>query len=268
MKAYGKINLTLRVIRKRNDGYHDLQMINTRISLYDTIKIKETKGVDEVLYYNAPKNTNGEDLVLRVLQEFKKRYSIVTKHKIVIKKNIPFGAGLGGVSMDIAEILNYINIKEKLFLNKSELIDFSKIYGADIPYGFYKNTCLVEGIGEIITPIDIENLPHKLLLINPNIYISTKTVFDNVCQYDAELTTHQIINNINELNFYNSLEKACFIIEPKINELKQQLSKYGPCFMSGSGSSLILVPNTKMTVRNIKNELPNCEVKSIKIMKG
>ena len=87
MKAYGKINLTLRVIRKRNDGYHDLQMINTRISLYDTIKIKETKGVDEVLYYNAPKNTNGEDLVLRVLQEFKKRYSIVTKHKIVIKKN-------------------------------------------------------------------------------------------------------------------------------------------------------------------------------------
>lgn len=107
-----------------------------------------------------------------------------------------------------------------------------------------------------------------MLLINPNIYISTKAVFDKVCQYDAELTTHQIINNINELNFYNSLEKACFIIEPKINELKQQLSKYGPCFMSGSGSSLILVPNTKMTVRNIKKELPNCEVKSIKIMKG
>lgn len=268
MKAYGKINLTLRVIRKKDNGYHDLQMINARISLYDTIKIKEILDNDEVLYCNVPKNENNDDLVLKVLKEFKKKYNIKKNYKIIIKKNIPFGAGLGGLSMDVAEILNYIKEKNKLSLDNFDLIEFTKLYGADIPYGFYKGTCLVEGIGDIITPIKIKNLPRKLLLVNPNIYISTEKVFKNVYEYDDELTLPQIIKNINNRDFYNSLEKTCFLLEPKMESLKNQLLEYGTCFMSGSGSSLILIPNTKITLKKIKEKLPNCEVKIINILKG
>lgn len=268
IKVKAKLNLILRVINKREDNYHNLQMINARINLYDKISIKTSPTKDTIKYiYHSEYDTTSNNLILKVLTAFKKKYNIDSNYLIKIKKQIPFGAGLGGASMDAGEIIKAIIKKEKIKIEKIELINFLKSFGADIPYSLYDTTCLVENIGDKITPIKIRK--KQFILICPDIYMDTKKVFKEYDLHPASKRTNDILNDLNNENYYNDLQPTTYICEPKLKELVLNLSKYGNVIMSGSGSSLMLDTklNKKKLISSLKKDYPLYLIKIIKIPK-
>ncbi len=268
MKIKAKMNLILKVLNKNDLEYHNLQMINTRINFCDIIKIKKTKNKDEVIYINHPEYQKENDLILVVLNKFKEKYNILTNYQIKIFKYIPFGAGLGGVSMDIGYIIKKINIIEKLNLTTDELIKFLTPFGADIPYGLYDKTCLVEGIGEKITKVKYQK--ETLILIYPNIYINTKDVFNTFDKIDKVESSSNIIDDLNNHNYYNELQNATYLCEPKLKTVIDDISKYGTVIMSGTGSTLFLDTslNKKKVVSKLKHDYPLYIIKIIKTTEG
>lgn len=266
MKVYAKINLMLRVIAKRNDGYHDLQMVNCRVSLFDNIKIKKSKSDDVVIYNNNYSLKFEDDLILKTIKAFKQKFNIKDNFLIKIKKNIPVGAGLGGASMCAGAIIKYFIKKYNLKVDYSELSNFLKNYGADIPYSLCHYSAFVEGIGEKVEPIKNLIKIKNFILLNPNIYVSTKEVFLKHKILDDIIEKNDAISRINKLEFYNSLETAAFELYPELKKIKIELMKYGKVFMTGSGSTLILVPtHIKNTYKELKNKFPDYFIKSVKI---
>lgn len=269
MKAFAKINFQLYVINQKENGYHNLQMVNSRINIYDVIKIKHNKEKDFVIYINKPQLAFGDDdLIIKVLKYIKEKYNIKRYYNIYIKKNIPIGAGLGGASMDVGKIVKYIIKKEKLTIANDELIEIVKKFGADIPYGLYKQPCIVEGIGDKITEVKINN--KKMILVYPNLSVSTKLVFSK-CDIINNIQEHtKLIDNTNNDIYHNDLEPIACKLYPELNQYKNILNKYGTTFMTGSGSCLVLIPKSK--VHNVYHklclELSSCEVKIVKIKKG
>lgn len=246
IKSFAKVNLMLKVINKKEDGYHELQMLNKRIPLYDEIYIKES-NVDNVSFLNEDINPA---FLLKVLKRVKDIYNIDKHYDITINKNIPVGAGLGGASMNASSIIDAIlednNISDTL---ENKISNFKDL-GADIPYGFVNDMAIVEGIGEFIYIIEKKKIG-SLILVNPNIFVSTKEVFENNLVYSNKLLHDQILN---EDIYLNDLEDSAFKICPMLKTLKQNLSKYGKVIMSGTGSSMI-VHSDKL--EEIKNEYPN-----------
>lgn len=269
-KAFAKANLMLRVLQKRSDGYHDLQMINTKISLYDQIEVKKNHlSQDEIIYVlKKEKEENKEHLIFKVLQAFKKAYQINQNYTIWIKKNIPMGAGLGGVSMDVATILECLTKKLKLGLSKKTLCDFTLAFGADIPYGFYDCPCIVEGIGEKITPISLTK--KRLILIHPKLFVSTAFIFEHCSQDGIKFTHEKLVNEIEKSRYENQLQAITLCLYPVLQELVTKCEIYGQIFMTGSGSCFLLDTNQnkKKIARTIKKNFPSYEVKIIQTKKG
>lgn len=264
MKAYAKVNLLLKVINKKEDGYHNLQMINTKLDLYDNIYIKrnDTK-IDTIKALNIGGYiTSSENLILKVLKEFKNKYNIYVGYDIAIEKNIPFSSGLGGVSMDVAQVLKYVIKDNNIIISNNELINFTKQYGADIPYGFIDGAAIVEGIGDIITKINLKK--EEYILIMPNIEISTPYIFSHHKYFSKACSYEELISLVNTNNRSNDLEKTARYIYKELDELIIELEQYGKVVMSGSGPSLLLKPFND--IDNTLNILID-KYKDIKIIK-
>lgn len=270
MKAFAKLNLQLYVINKRNDGYHNLQMVNARISLYDKIKIiKNKEHIDKIVYVNMPNlQFKDNDLILKAMSSLKNIYNIKQNYTIKVYKNIPIGSGLGGASMDVSTIVSYIIKKNKIKISKEKLCEILKTFGADIPYGLYMNPCIVEGLGEKIKEIKI--LPKKFIMVYPNILISTKQIFNKCDIINSEQTYSKLIEDTNNNSFHNDLEKIALDIYPKLAEIKNYLKNFGEVFMTGSGSCLILLPknNFQKRYREISKHFNDYKIRIIKTKKG
>lgn len=269
MKAYAKLNIYLRIINKREDGYHNLQMVNTKIDIYDIIYISNTNDKDQIVYLNDPNgDTSDNNLILKTLKAFKGIYNIKNKYLIEIEKHIPYGAGLGGASMDVGTVIDYINQKENLNLTKDELITFTKQFGADIPYSFYDEPCIVEGIGDIITPIDYPS--KQLILVIPNIYINTKDIFENNNIYNKEITHEELKETINQNIYINDLQITTTKLNNELNELDIYLKQFGQSFMTGSGSCFVLDTSLNIddVTKQIESRFPQYKVKIIKTKEG
>lgn len=268
-KAYAKINLLLTVVGKRPDNYHNLQMINCRIEMCDIIKVVENKKTSDQLFFtNSNLLSDKDDLVLRVLQEYKKRHQITKCFDIMIEKHIPVGAGLGGGSMDASTTI--LMIQEYLGLNDSiaELVEMTSKYGADIGYGFYFSPASVSGIGDIIRPL--EKFPlQEVIVIYPHIVIKTADVFKRVKDYHHEMSNEDMRDAINSHKFTNDLEAPAFSIVPELKELKKNLSEYGNVVMSGSGSTMILLPHDDIyiTKQKLQMRYPQYLIVNTKIIK-
>ena len=247
VKCRAKVNLMLKVIEKLNNGYHNLQMLNMRIDLCDYIYIEKSSEFS-VTFKNEEIDPS---FIYKVINRLRECYNIKNKYDIVIEKHIPVGSGLGGASMNAAKIVDEILQLEgidDIVLNK---INNFKDLGADIAYGFYDSLAIVEGLGEKIYIIEKENIP-SLVLVNPNILIKTKDVFEKNNVYTKKLSHNEIINSSDI--YINDLEKAAFLVDNSLNILKQNLTKYGKVIMSGTGSSF-LVHTDK--IEQIKKEYPN-----------
>jgi len=235
MKSYAKVNLLLKVIGLRQN-YHLIEVINYKIDLYDDIYITESNELS-ITYTNFTIDKE-KDLIYKMVSDLMNKYHFIKPLNFRITKNIPVGAGLGGTSSNLATILLYINDRFKLNLDNNELIQIALSYSTDMCYFLSSGTCLVKGIGEKVEKINIK-LPKHIILVYPNISISTKYIYDNVESFskplsDIEKDYKELIQNDLEsvvCRLYN-LEKE--VIEKLRNVLDCKVS------MSGSGSSIIV----------------------------
>ena len=249
VKSYAKINLLLKVIDKKENGYHNLQMVNKRINLYDEITIEYfDKDLVEFSINIDP------SFIYKVLKRIKDIYNIKKYFHIFIKKNIPVGAGLGGASVNAATIIDTILKMECISDTTENKIKSFKDLGADIPYGFFEKDAIVEGIGDEIYTLE-EQINKNLVLVNPGVFVSTKNVFLENEHYSDKLSHKYIQENVNNDDLYqNDLEAATFKIYPDLANIKYRLGKYGKVVMSGTGSSFIV--HTENDIK-IKEENPN-----------
>ena len=260
-KSPCKINLFLDIKSKREDGYHFIESLFHTIDLFDIIKIEESKEFKISTSGKYRLNDNEEDnIVAKIFYHFKNQMELKKNYKINIEKNIPTGAGLGGGSSNAATMIKFF-LEELNIKPDNELIESFSKFGADIPFFIKGGLSWVSGIGEKIYSFNF-TLPYKIILIYPNINVSTKLAYSKFTENDFNKSDIFYIKNLLEkngkINFndlyshaYNIFEKNVFNIEPKIKEYKEKAEteiKRKIC-MSGSGSSLFALYN-----QNDKNE--------------
>ena len=251
-----KINLSLDVIKKRNDGYHELKMIMQTVSLYNELDIIKD---NEINIKNAKKYSSSENFTItyKAANLFFEYTGIKGGCKILINKNIPDGAGLGGSSSDAATVLIALNEIYHTNLTKTELINIASKIGADVPFFIVKGTCLAEGIGEKLTKIENKTNPF-VLIYKPDFSISTKWAYenlnlDNKPSYNIEKIVKSLKNESYNFNdIFNYLEKISTKSYPEINNIKFKMKKLGATasLMSGSGSSVFGIYNDKIVANN------------------
>jgi 4-diphosphocytidyl-2-C-methyl-D-erythritol kinase len=242
-----KINLRLEVLRKREDGYHEIRGIFQRINLADEIDISLYQGEGITLSCSNPELPQGkENLAYKaaelILSQTKRKAGI----KITIDKKIPLSSGLGGGSSNAASVLIALNRILGLNLPSELMREMGKRLGADVPFFLFGKTALATGIGEKLTEIVIK--PRLfLVLVNPNIPISTGFAYERL---NRELTkrmndTINISTKIEDLTdliplLSNDFEEAIFPLYPEIKEIKERLIVEGArgSLMSGSGSTV------------------------------
>ena len=248
IKAYGKVNISLDVVGKREDGYHLLSMIMQNIDLYDEIEVeKQECGI--ILECNKSYvPVDNRNLAYKAAEIFKERYDIVDGVKINIEKNIPVSAGLAGGSTDAAAVLKVMNKLFNVNATEEELMELGLKLGADIPYCIHGGTALCEGIGEIITPIK----PFRdkiVVLVKPAFGVSTKEVYKNfnLEKVKQHPKTAEIINAIenDDLNFVasnmkNLLENVTLRKHKILIKIKEEMNACGAInsMMSGSGPTV------------------------------
>lgn len=251
LKAYGKINLGLDVLRKREDGYHEVRMIMQTVGLYDKIDLylKETPGISvETNLYYLPVNEN--NLVYKAAKLLMDEFSI--KHGITIhlKKFIPVSAGMAGGSSDAAAVLFGVNKMFGLGLSTQELKERGVKIGADVPYCIMRGTALSEGIGEILTPLP--PIPQcQVLIAKPGISVSTRFVYEHLDAAALRPEDHPdidgMIEAIKRRDIYgtaallgNVLELVTIPEYPVIAKLKERMKAFGAvnAMMSGSGPTV------------------------------
>ena len=231
-----KINLGLRVIRKRPDGYHDLETIFVPIyGLHDELEVSIQPSVFSFQQEGIVVNCNPEDnLILKCYRHFSNQYPQVTNVAIRFKKNIPFGAGLGGGSSDAAHMAIALNELFKLGLSKAELAAEVRYLGADCPFFIYNTPCYAEGIGDILTPIDLDLKGTRILLIKPEEGVSTKEAYSGIVLHP------EVCGSVLKGEYINDFEATIFPKHPVIAAIKKRLLDAGAYYasMSGSGSTV------------------------------
>lgn len=257
--AYAKINVRLNVLGKNEKNYHNLSMVNAKVTLADEVEIN-IGNENSVTYSLEELNHLENNLCLNVLNEIVNDYNIKERYNIYIKKNIPLGAGLGGGSSDVACVINALDKLHNLKLSLEEKIKIGLKYGADVPYCLIDDVALVEGIGEKITPLKVA-FKERIVVVYPNIFVSTKDVFSNVKSYSNQNDKFEIEKTINNKEYQrllvNDLEGPSFELKPELREFKDNLGKIGLTVMSGSGSSMLVFINKDEQFEKIVKLYPN-----------
>lgn len=246
--AHAKINLSLDVLGKRDDGYHTLQMIMQAIQLHDTISIHEIPDGVEIMCEAPYVPNNSSNIAYKAAQAIIEKYKIKTGVRLEISKRIPVAAGLAGGSTDAAAVLKGMNELFGLGIDNNELMAIGKTIGADVPYCIMGGTALAEGIGEKLTPLSgLGNIP--VLLVKPRIGVSTAWVYKNLNleNMGERPNTPLLISAIGEgdtrtlaANMKNVLESVTQQKYPVIEAIKKELVKLGALgsMMSGSGPTV------------------------------
>lgn len=263
LKAYGKINLGLDVLRRRDDGYHEVRMIMQTVGIYDRIDLiyKETPGITvETNLYYLPGNEN--NLVYKAAKLLMDEFHVQKGVHIRLRKYIPVAAGMAGGSSDAAAVLFGVNKMFSLGLTTEQLMDRGVKIGADVPYCVMRGTALSEGIGEILTPLPVP--PQcQVLIAKPGISVSTKFVYENLHANELRPEQHPDIDGMMEAikqkdlygiadRFGNVLENVTIPAYPVIQEIKDLMLEQGAigALMSGSGPTVFgLFTNPKAAAK-------------------
>lgn len=248
LKARAKINLSLDIVAKRPDGYHDVKMIMQTIELHDKVFLEETDGAVEVECNSRWVPSGNENIAFKAAELLRSRCGLTKGVKIKIIKKIPVAAGLAGGSTDAAAVLKGMNELFSLGLEESELMAAGKQVGADVPYCVKGGTMLAEGIGELLT--ELHPLPRTcILLVKPRIGVSTAWVYKNlelekiIDRPDTDMLIRAIADRRVDIlagNMKNVLETVTAKKHDVIREIKQRLLELGAAgsMMSGSGPSV------------------------------
>ncbi len=236
-----KINLGLNVLRKREDGYHDISSIFYPVK--ECVDILEIIKSEEFEFTNSGiEIPDGENLCEKAWKLLYTDFGIGNV-KVHLHKQIPIGAGLGGGSADASFTLKYLNELFDLNLNNKDLEKYALRLGADCPFFIDNTPKLVEGIGEKMTSIDLDLSNYEIRLVNPDIHISTKEAYSGVVPKTPELSVEKIIElPIIEWKgkLKNDFEESIFEKHLQLEGIKDELYKQGSIYSSMSGSGSIV----------------------------
>lgn len=244
-----KINLGLRILNKRADGYHNIETVFYPVPLKDALEIIPSGNMEALQFSSSGLVINGdtaENLCIKAYQLLKKDFPQIPALKIHLHKTIPMGAGLGGGSADAAFTLQLLNNQFHLNLSPHQLIDYALRLGSDCPFFILHHPCIGTGRGEILQQIPLNLSAYNIMLVNPGIHVNTRDAFAALqlqSESCAALLLAEIISKHVESwqhSLKNDFEIPVFNKYPAIKEIKQKLYQQGAAYsaMTGSGSTV------------------------------
>ncbi len=249
VKALAKINLGLDVIRKREDGYHEVCMVMQTIHLFDRLEIAKTQSGEITMETNLSfLPTNENNLVYKAAALLKNEFGIKDGIHVNLHKHIPVAAGMAGGSTDAAAVLYGMNRIFDLGLSKEQLMERGVRIGADVPYCIMRGTALAEGIGEKLTALP-PMVKCPVLIAKPQISVSTKFVYENLRLNEGieHPDMKKLVEDIKKKDLPaiasdmgNVLETVTIPAYPVISEIKEHMMEHGALnsMMSGSGPTV------------------------------
>ena len=248
-----KINLGVNIIRKREDGFHDLETIFLPVPFTDVLEIISSDKT-ELTVTGLPVNAT-ENLCIKAYNLLQQKFPELPPVKMHLHKVVPMGAGLGGGSSDASFILNMLTEKFELNINPEELRDIALQLGSDCPFFLINKPCFATGRGEILEPLDLDLTNYKILIINPGIHIDTKLAFSKIISGERKKSIKEIIAQPIETwkeELQNDFEIPLFAEYPEIEKLKNDLYELGATYasLSGSGSSVFGLFKKEINIDN------------------
>ena len=262
VKSHAKINLSLNVLGKLKSNLHKIESLVSFITLSDDIFIKKIEGKNHKVIFKGkfskkiPKKNTITDL-LKILDDRKKLKN--QKYMIVVKKNIPQKAGLGGGSMNAASIIKYLCTKQKINLKKNEILRVASKIGSDVILGLYQRGSVIYNNYKL--KIISKNFKLFALLIKPNFGCSTKKIYKAVKKFSRPSLKNIKISNLNNKflsRLNNDLEKPTFNKYKKLKSIKMFMKKIDNVLfvrMTGSGSTIVCYFNSKKSALNARKIL-------------
>ena len=240
-----KINLGLNVVERRSDGYHNIETVFYPVGLSDVLEVVPSDTCMDYSFSSSGIELGGDpedNLIVKAYRLLRSDYQFPAVDISLIKQ-IPFGAGLGGGSSDAAFMLKGLNELFELKITKRKLEKYAAVLGADCPVFIKNKPVFAGGIGNVFTPVKISLKGYYLLLVKPDIHVSTPLAYSLVV---PEIPSHSLLELIQEPvaqwkdTIKNDFEKSVFAAYPEIESIKNQLYAMGAVYasMSGSGSSV------------------------------
>ena len=242
-RVNAKINIGLQIVRKRSDGYHDLQTVFYPTDFFtDYLRISSSE--EEIVFNMESREDLGDadnNLCVKAFRLLQMDYGI-SHVEIFLRKGIPSGAGLGGGSADAAFTLKMLRDIFQLPIDEEKMVDYALQLGSDVPFFLYNKPMYATGRGEVMTPIDLDLSPYRLKIVKPDIHISTKEAYAGVTPCESDIFLPEILkNNPNDWKnlVVNDFEESLFKKVPALKTVKEELYREGALYasMSGSGSA-------------------------------
>lgn len=245
-----KVNLGLNVVGRRTDGYHDLETVFYPVNICDSLEITDMDarfpfaGDIDIHVYNAGCLCADEDNIIVKAYRLLARYFPLPRIHAHLYKEIPSQAGMGGGSSDGTAMLLLLNERCHLGLTDEQLIDYARQLGADCPFFVLQRAAYAEGIGERLAPIDLDLSGYYLLVVKPDVSVSTREAFALITPKRPPICCREIVTNMSidqwRHHLTNDFEASVFAQYPELGEIKAQLYAGGALYaaMTGSGSSL------------------------------
>lgn len=252
-----KINIGLSVIRKRSDGFHDIETIMYPIGLCDALEyIEEQEGTIPgnltTIAYSGNVSITGQDICLKVIQMLEEMFPLPSV-RMHLLKNIPVGAGLGGGSSDAAFLLKSLNEQFSFGLSNDQMEELAGRIGGDCPFFIRNKPCLVSGKGDQLRDIPLKLEGYWLLLVYPGIIISTREAYQEIIPENKSVNLHDLIQQPPgqwRNTIKNQFEDSVYRKYPLLAEIKKELYRMGAVYssMSGSGSGMYGIFNSEVKI--------------------
>lgn len=274
-----KINLGLNITEKRADGYHNLETVFFPIPICDALEIKtmderfpSNVACDLKVTGNNVCCNENDNLIVKAYNMIAADFDIPRVHAHLYK-NIPSEAGLGGGSSDAAYMIRLLDQRFRINIGNAEMEKYAARLGADCPFFITAEPSYAEGIGEILSPVNItdNNLEgYSLVVVKPQIAVSTKEAFSSITPRKPLMCCREIVAQPIETwkdALCNDFEESVFGIYPQLNDIKNRIYTLGAAYaqMSGSGSSLFGIFKSDVDELSIKNEFADCRTFVMKL---
>ena len=279
IRSFAKINISLNITKKREDGFHEIDSVMLPISLHDSLVVSKLKNTNDnfVTVDDFSIGSFSYNLATFSIEKLQSAYHFNDKFRVLIHKVIPIQAGLGGGSSNAACTMKAVNSMLKLGATDEELIQLSKTLGCDIPFFIKCKPARVQGVGEILTPINIKN-NYFVLIVKPELGCSTKEVY--ALSDSMDLKTCNLDNVVKALeegdddllleNMYNALQEPAIKMVPQIQTIIDELKENGLKIVqvTGSGSAVFALSTDKALLTRVLKKLENkYEIELAKVLK-
>lgn len=274
-----KINLGLNITEKRADGYHNLETVFFPIPICDALEIKtmderfpSNVACDLKVTGNNVCCNENDNLIVKAYNMIAADFDIPRVHAHLYK-NIPSEAGLGGGSSDAAYMIRLLDQRFRINIGNAEMEKYAARLGADCPFFITAEPSYAEGIGEILSPVNITNNNlegYSLVVVKPQIAVSTKEAFSSITPRKPLMCCREIVAQPIETwkdALCNDFEESVFGIYPQLDDIKNRIYTLGAAYaqMSGSGSSLFGIFKSDVDEQSIKNEFADCRTFVMKL---